>query len=90
MNQLVSSVILDFDSPEDFNSTLSEVQDTMIEWNNKYTDYSYTILKDTKKLIIQVDIYVLNTKGNPYFGEGDSTEREPASHICYGDNYISI
>lgn len=90
MNQLVSSVILDFDNPEEFNSTLNEVQDTMIGWANKYTDYSYTIFKDSKKLIIQVDIYVLNTEGNPYFGEGDSTERESASHICYGDNYISI
>lgn len=90
MNQLVSSVILDFDSPEDFNDTLTEVQDTMIEWNNKYTEYTYTIFKDNKKLIIQVDIYVLNTEGNPYFGEGDSIERESTSNIRYGDNYISI
>ena len=90
MNQLVSSIILDFENADEFNNALIEVENEMIIWNNKYTNYSYFIHKDDKKLIIQVDIYVLNTEGNTYFGEGDSFKRELASHICYGNNHIAI
>ena len=87
MSQIVSSIILDYESEEDYYKELEDIKKTLDAWNND--EYHYEIIQDVPNLTIQVDIYVLNTKGNTYFGEGDSLE-ELTDNISYGNNYISI
>lgn len=90
MDNLTSSIILDFDSIDDFNEYLIKTTSVMKDWNSKYDNYSYEILKDIEKLVIQVNIYVLSSKGNTPISERDSIKRELTSHLSIGDYKLSI
>lgn len=90
MSQIVSSIILDYESEDDYYKELEDIKKTLDAWNKKYDEYHYEIIQDVPNLTIQVDIYVLNTEGNTYFGEGDSLSEELTDNISYGNNYISI
>ena len=91
IEEAVAVTILDYDNVDEYLNGVKEVESTMVNWNNNYPNYTYTILKDSTKFTIQVEIYAIySTEGNPQFSEGDGTGAEFTSELSNGNCKFSI
>lgn len=91
IEEAVAVTILDYDNVDEYLNGLKEVETAMVNWNNNYPNYTYTILNDSTKFTIQVEIYAVHsTEGSPQFSERDCTGTEFTSEFSNGNCKFSI
>lgn len=72
MNELVSMIIMDCDGEESYTKELLHTHSFMQEWSARHPGYTYKVITDKEKFVIQLEIYADNTEGSAGVDEAGS------------------
>jgi hypothetical protein len=90
MNNLVTSLILDYEDIKDFHYNLNRISSYLSNWQSTYPHYRYDVQSDEGKLVIQVDIYADNTERSTGHIEGGSKGNESPFELSYRGCQFSV